>query len=107
MEKCEANAAHSFQLNLPKRLETIQLAVRRWQGSQTERSRVERNSNYHIFRKTKRKMSGYMNFSFPAGYESDPSDDDEDMGRWEKKVNGAKVTERAAEVSSLLCTISL
>lgn len=48
-----------------------------------------------------------MNFSFPAGFESDPSDDDEDMWRWEKKANGVKVTERPAEVSLLLCSASI
>lgn len=47
-----------------------------------------------------------MNFAFPAGYESDPSGDEEDMGRWEKKANGGKVTERPAEVSFLLRTCS-
>lgn len=49
-------------------------------------------------------MSSYMNFAFPAGYESDSSGDEEDMGQWEKKANGAKVTERPAEVSFLLRT---
>lgn len=50
----------------------------------------------------KKKMSSYMNFAFPAGYESDASGDEEDMGRWEKKANGCKVTQRPAEVSFLL-----
>lgn len=48
-----------------------------------------------------------MNFSFPAGYESDQSDDEEDTWRWEKKANGVKVAERPAEVSLLLWTGSL
>lgn len=49
-------------------------------------------------------MSSFMNFAFPAGYESDSSGDEEHMVRWEKKAHGAKVTERPAEVSFLLRT---
>lgn len=49
-------------------------------------------------------MSSYMNFAFPAGYESDASGDEEDMGRWEKKSAGAKVTELPANISFLLRT---
>lgn len=45
-----------------------------------------------------------MNLAFPAGYESDPSGDEDDMGRWEKKASGGKVTERPAEVSFSLRT---
>lgn len=51
------------------------------------------------------KMSSYMNFAFPAGYESDSSGDEGDMGRWEKKKSaGAKVTELPANISFLLRT---
>lgn len=46
-------------------------------------------------------MSSYMNFAFPAGYESDASGDEEDMGRWEKKSAGAKVTEVPANIPNI------
>lgn len=45
-----------------------------------------------------------MNFAFPAGYESDPSGDEDDMGRWGKRDGGGKKTERPAEVSFSLRT---
>lgn len=49
-------------------------------------------------------MRSYMNFAYPAGYESDASGDEEDMGRWEKKSAVAKVTVLPTDVSFLLRT---
>lgn len=41
-------------------------------------------------------MSGYMNFAFPAGDESDASNDEWDIGRPDRKAPGIKVTRKAA-----------
>lgn len=41
-------------------------------------------------------MSGYMNFAFPAGDESDASSDEWDIGRSDRKSPAIKVTRKAA-----------